>query len=55
MVIIDKSTYLPVYSTLKIANSKSKDNKIEYKYKFGVGTVTDEDIAVPNTSDYKIE
>ena len=55
MVIIDKSTYLPVFSTLKTANSKSKDDKIEYKYEFEVGTVTDDDIAVPNISDYKIE
>ena len=55
IVIIDKNTYLPVYSTSKIANSKSKDNKVEYKYKFEVGTVTDEEVALPDFSDYEIE
>ena len=55
IVIIDKNTYLPVYATLKIANSKSKDNKIEYKYKFEVGTVTEDDVALPDFSNYKIE
>lgn len=55
VVIIDKDTYLPVYSSIKTENSGSGSINVEYTYKFEVGTVTDEDVAVPDFSDYKIE
>ena len=55
IVIIDKETFLPVYSTIKTANSTENDNNVEYMYKFSVGTVTDDDVALPDFSDYKIE
>ena len=55
IVIIDKSTYLPVYASLKSAKTNSEKTKVEYKYEFKIGTVTDDDVALPDFSDYKIE
>lgn len=55
IVIIDKETYLPVYSSIKTVNSGEGDNSTEYIYKFEVNTVTDEDVALPDFSDYTIE
>ena len=55
VIIIDKDTYLPIYSSLKMldATYKSK-NVIEKSYEFKVGEVTDEDVALPDLSEYTI-
>lgn len=54
IVIIEKDTYLPVYSTMKTVNSEAGNgNKTENTYEFKVGTVTEEDIELPDFSDYE--
>ena len=54
-IIIDKFTFLPIYSKKKIINSDSENkNKMEYTYKFRINDVTDEEIALPDLSDYKV-
>ena len=53
-VIIDRETYLPVYCLSKYHNSESGDGTIERTYEFSVGTVTDEDVALPDLEGYEI-
>lgn len=53
VIIIDKDTYLPVYSSMKTVKTDSK-NKIEKTYEFKVGEVTDEEVALPDLSEYTI-
>ena len=53
IVIIDRETYLPVYSCLNAINSDNQEEcKNENIYEFTVGNVTDEDIAIPDLTDY---
>lgn len=51
IIMIDRKTYLPVYLSTKLNNKK---DKIEMKYQFEVGNVTDEDVALPNLTDYTV-
>ena len=54
-IIIDANTFLPVHIIKKNYNSNNNlENCIEYNYEFEVGTVTDEDVALPDLSEYKI-
>lgn len=55
VTIIDKDTYLPFYSSVKRSklNEESKGT-IEKIYEFKVGEVTDEDIALPDLSEYTV-
>lgn len=52
-IIIDKDTYLPLYSSIKTINL-NENNKTENIYEFKVGEVTDEDVALPDFSDYTL-
>ena len=52
-IIIEKDTYLPVYSSVKIINSTENYNKTENTYGFEINTVTDENIALPNFEEYE--
>lgn len=55
IIIIDKATYLPIYSSITRINSNDGNKeKIENIYEFKVGEVTDEDVALPDLSDYII-
>lgn len=55
IIIIDKDTYLPVYSSIKrVSYDNENKNAIERTYEFKVGEVTDEDVALPNLSEYTI-
>lgn len=55
IIIIDKDTYLPVYSSVrKITSEDQKRTKIENTYEFKVGEVTDEEVALPDLSEYTI-
>ena len=54
-IIIDANTFLPVHLIKKNYNSNNNlENCIEYNYEFEIGTVTDEDVALPNLSEYKL-
>lgn len=53
IIIIEKDTYLPVYSSVKIVKSTDKDNFTENTYKFEVNTVTDEDVLISNFEEYE--
>ncbi len=52
-VIIESSTYLPIYSSVKRVRLDDK-TKIEKTYEFKIGEVTDEDVALPDLSEYTI-
>lgn len=55
-VYIDKETGLPIRTfegTLETENGEITNIVVDYKYKFG--TVTDEDLKVPNEEDYEME
>lgn len=55
IIIIDRNTYLPIYSSTKMADSADKSKtKLEKTYEFKVGEVTDEDVALPDLSEYTI-
>ena len=52
-LIVDRSTYLPVYYAKKqINSSKGSEDLIENTYEFKVGEVKDEDILLPNLTGY---
>lgn len=54
-IIIDRENYLPMYSFIKVLNKdKEGNNKVEMKYEFEVGNVTEEDVALPDLTDYTI-
>lgn len=54
-IIIEQSTYLPIYSNRVTINSEGESqNKIEYMYEFKVNSVTDEEIALPDLSSYEL-
>lgn len=53
IIIIDKETYLPLYSSSKIVNSNNGNDVTESIYKFEVNTVTDEDVQLPNLEEYE--
>lgn len=54
-IIIDKDTYLPVYSVIRTHNSGEKEKiKIEKTYEFEVGNVTDEDVLLPDLTNYTV-
>ena len=53
VLIVDKNTYLPVCYFSKFTNSNQPSNdRVENRYEFKVGTVTDEDIALPDLTEY---
>lgn len=55
IIIIDKDTYLPVYSSIqKVSSNDNYKVKTEYTYEFKVGEVTDEEVALPDLSEYTI-
>lgn len=55
IIIVDKDTYLPIYSLLQeIDANDNKKIKIENTYEFKVGEVTDEDVALPDLSEYTV-
>ena len=52
-IIIDKATYLPVYSSTKTINSNyNKKDLTENTYQFNINEVTDEDVSLPNLEEY---
>lgn len=54
-IIIDANTFLPIRLVKRNYNStENLEECVEYNYKFETGTVTDEDIALPDFSEYKI-
>ena len=55
-IIINSKTYLPVCAKVKVANLENNDLNyiVEYTYNFEVGNVTDEDVSLPDLTDYKI-
>lgn len=53
-VIIDKETFLPEYCLTKICNSDGSESIIEYTYEYEIGTVTDEDVMLPDLTNYEI-
>lgn len=53
VIVIDKKTYLPVYSALKILDyNEENNNQVEKTYEFKVGEVTDEDVMLPDLTNY---
>ena len=52
-IIIDKETYLPLYSLVKTVNSNRENEITENTYKFEVNTVTDEDVTLPSFEEYE--
>lgn len=53
VTIVKKETYLPVYSSAKrMKSNEESKSKIERTYEFKVGEVTDEDVALPDLSEY---
>ena len=54
-LIISSENFLPVYEYRKIANSTNDSNKfIEYIYQFKTDIVTDEDVSIPDLTDFTI-
>lgn len=54
-IFVDCSTYLPVYSKMKVVNSNNdQKNYIENFYEFEIGNVTDEEVELPNLEEYTI-
>lgn len=52
-IIIDKSTYLPIYSAMKMHNSDGKiSHEIEKMYEFEVGNITEDDVLLPDLTHY---
>lgn len=53
VIIVEKDTYLPIYSSIKRMKSNEESKSvIERRYEFKVGEVTDEDVELPNLSEY---
>jgi hypothetical protein len=53
IVIVDRNTYLPLYSSMKTVNSnKETEDKTESIYEFQTNVVTDEDVMLPDLTDY---
>lgn len=52
-LIVDGENYLPIYCSVKLANSnENKTSLIENTYEFKVGEVTDEEIALPDLTEF---
>lgn len=54
IVIVDKETYLPMYYFLKVYNSNGVEETVEYTYEFDVGSVTEEQVLMPDLNEYQI-
>lgn len=55
VIVIDPNTYLPFYSSFQRVKFNEKNKvKIENTYEFKVGEVTDEDVALPDLSEYTV-
>lgn len=53
VIIVEKDTYLPIYSSIKRMKSNEESKSvIERTYEFKVGEVTDEDVELPDLSEY---
>lgn len=52
VIIIDKNTYLPIYSSIKFMDKNETKNQIEYNYAYEVGKVKDEDVELPDLTGY---
>lgn len=53
ILIVSRDTYLPIYDSLDMMNSEKNEKVLtEFIYKFKVGEVTDEDIALPDLTEY---
>lgn len=53
VIIVEKDTYLPIYSSIKRMKSNEESKSvIERRYEFKVGEVTNEDVTLPNLSEY---
>jgi len=54
-VIVDKNTYLPIYSALRKVNTQKEfDGQVEYIYEFEIENVSDEDVKLPDFSEYTL-
>ena len=54
VLYINKDTLYPVYLEYNQTNSNNKKEKIKIEYIFKENTVTDEDIKIPDLSNYKL-
>ena len=53
-VIINKHTYLPIYSTIKVTNSTEDTSTLtENRYEFKIDEVTNEDVALPDLTEFE--
>ncbi len=53
-VIINKHTYLPIYSTIKVTNSTEDISSLtENRYEFKIDEVTNEDVALPDLTEFE--
>lgn len=53
-VIINKHTYLPIYSTIKVTNSTEDISSLtENRYEFKTDEVTNEDVALPDLTEFE--